>query len=176
MHERAHMVALTERRGDTITTHGMRIFSRTLGVSGQCDIVEFHKDPAGVEIAGWEETWLPFPVEYKRGEAKQNNCDAAQLCGQAMCLEEMLYCRIERGALFYGERKRRQPVEFTDELRELVHSSLAQMHDLYHRGRTPMVKRTKSCNACSLRDICVPSLAKSGSVTAYIARQLEAEP
>ena len=38
---------------------------------------------------------------------KQHRADDLQLCGQAMCLEEMLCCEIPEGALFYGEIRRR---------------------------------------------------------------------
>ena len=37
-----------------------------------------------------------------------------------MCLEEMLGCPVERGALYYGEIRRREQVELTRELREKV--------------------------------------------------------
>ena len=104
MHERTHDEKLTEKRGNIIITHGMRVFSRALGVSGQCDVLEFHRDDRGVAINGWDGKWIPFPVEYKRGEPKSGSFDEAQLCCQAMCLEEMLCCHIESGALFYGAR------------------------------------------------------------------------
>ena len=81
--------------------------------------------------------------------------------------------RIDRGALFYGEPRRRTPVEFTGQLRALVTASLAEMHELYARGRTPTVKRSKACNACSLKDLCLPSLGRAGNVGAYIARSME---
>lgn len=104
MHQRAHSEMLTEKRGDTVITRGMAVVSRSLGVSGQCDVVEFKKSEEGVSIFGWDEKWLPFPVEYKRGQPKDGNFDAAQLCCQAMCLEEMLLCRIPSGALYYCRR------------------------------------------------------------------------
>ena len=168
LHTRTHNESLIEKRGDLIITRGMRIFSKTLGVSGQCDVLEFHRSEDGVSLFGREGLWLPFPVEYKRGEAKENNCDAAQLCGQAMCLEEMLCCRIESGALFYGETKHRHAVSFTPELRAEVSAALQEMHALAQRGHTPMVKPKKGCNACSLREICLPKLMKTPSVAAYI--------
>jgi CRISPR-associated protein Cas4 len=107
-------------------------------------------------------------VEYKRGEPKENNCDAAQLCGQAMCLEEMLCCEISSGALFYGERKRRTIVEFSSELRSEVLAALKEMHELYDKGYTPKVKPGKSCNACSLKELCMPVLMKNTSVKEYL--------
>ena len=168
MHERTHNESLTEKRGDTIITCGMSVFSRKLGVSGKCDVLEFHKNNKGVQIFGWDDKWLPYPVEYKRGEPKEDNCDAAQLCGQAMCLEEMLCCEISEGALFYGERQRRTKVEFTKDLRDEVTAALTEMHELYKRGYTPKVKTGKFCNACSLKELCLPALMKNTDVKKYI--------
>ncbi|MFV0350909.1 MAG: CRISPR-associated protein Cas4 [Oscillospiraceae bacterium] len=172
MHERTHDESFTEKRGNTIVSRGMDIFSRSMGVSGKCDVVEFHSNSAGVPIHGWEGMWMPFPVEYKNGEPKENNCDAALLCGQAICLEEMLCCTIPHGALFYGKTKRRVPVEFTNELRQEVKSALAEMHQLYARGYTPKVKPTKACNACSLKELCLPSLIKRQPVKQYLEDSL----
>ena len=172
MHERTHNEELTEKRGNTIITRGMNIFSRRMGVSGKCDVLEFHKNNSGVSIFGWDGLWLPYPVEYKRGEPKENNCDAAQLCGQAMCIEEMLCCNIPEGALFYGEPKRRTAVEFTGELRAEVEDALKEMHELYGRGYTPKVKPSKSCNACSIKELCLPVLMKKTSVTEYLKEGL----
>jgi len=168
MHERTHNESLTEKRGDLIITRGMTISSRRLGISGKCDVLEFHRDDKGVPIFGWEGLWSPYPVEYKRGEPKANNCDAAQLCGQAMCLEEMLCCDIPAGALFYGESRRRTVVPFTPALRAEVTAALQEMHALYRRGYTPKVKTGKHCNACSLKELCLPALMNKASVAAYM--------
>lgn len=172
MHERTHNESLTEKRGNTIISRGMSVHSYRLGVSGNCDVVEFLRDASGVGINGWEGLWMPFPVEYKHGEPKENNCDAAQLCAQAMCLEEMLCCQIPRGALFYGQTKRRLSVEFSEELRQETKDALAEMHALYKREHTPKVKPSKACNACSLKELCLPVLMKKLSVKAYLEERL----
>lgn len=99
-----------------------------------------------------------------------------QLCAQAMCLEEMLCCDISEGALYYGENRRRARVEFTKELRNEVRDCAEQMHALYRRGYTPEVKPTKACNACSLKELCVPKLFKTGTVAEYIRKSVEDEP
>ena len=39
------------------------------------------------------------PVEYKRGEPQKDDVDILQLTAQALCLEEMLCCRIPGGYL-----------------------------------------------------------------------------
>ena len=93
-----------------------------------------------------------------------------------MCLEEMLCCAIPEGALYYGEIRRRVDVAFTEELRGEVRQMLAQMHELYQRGHTPKVKPTKSCNACSLKELCLPKLMKSRSVSDYLKKAMEEAP
>ncbi len=176
LHERAHDQFVRERRGDIITVRGVSLGSPTLGVSGQCDVLEYHADPRGIPLSGEEGTWLPYPVEYKRGSPKGNNADRLQLCGQTMCLEEMLCCDIPEGALFYGETRRREVVLFTDELRQEVKDDLSEMHRLYQRGHTPHVRPTKSCNACSLKELCLPKLLGARSVADYISAAMEDAP
>ena len=69
LHRRAHDEMQTESRGDTLIARGLRVVSHRLQVQGVCDVVEFHRDPAGVALAGREGKWLPYPVEYKRGNS-----------------------------------------------------------------------------------------------------------
>jgi len=49
------------------------------------------------------------------------------------------------------------------------------MHTLFERGYTPKVKPTKACNACSLKELCVPKLLKQQSVSGYLRKELEGE-
>lgn len=172
LHKNAHDADQRTRRGDLLTVRAMRVHSARLGLSGECDIVEFRRSPDGVPLAGEKGLWLPYPVEYKRGRAKPTACDEAQLCAQAMCLEEMLCCTIPSGALFYGQPRRRQDVAFTPELRALVEHAAEEMHQLFQRGYTPKSKPTKGCNACSLKDLCLPRLSKSPSVLDYLRGEL----
>ncbi|MDR3136338.1 MAG: CRISPR-associated protein Cas4 [Coriobacteriales bacterium] len=173
LHERAHDPFFTEKRGDVIVTREMPVLSRAMGVSGQCDVVEFRRDEAhGVPLSGRSGRWVPCPIEYKRGRPKLSNADRFQLCAQALCLEEMLACDdIEKAYLYYGEIRRREPVELTETLRDTVKLMFGEMHHYYRRGYTPRVKPTKSCNACSMKDVCLPKLPKAErSVKDYISR------
>ena len=174
-HAVAHDKGRIEKRGDLLITRGLPIKSAQLGMSGLCDVVEFHKSEEGVSLASYEGLWQPYPVEYKKGLPKLNEADEMQLCGQAICLEEMLLCRIPGGSLFYGENRRRKAVEFTDELRRKVFDMAKEMHDLWEKGYTPRVKPQKGCNACSLKEICVPRLGRVKSVSAYIEGSLSGE-
>ncbi len=172
LHEKTHDSTIKEKRGDLIISRGMRIFSRTLGTTGTCDVVELHKASDGVNIFGRDGTYKPVPVEYKRGKPKENEADALQLCAQAMCLEEMLLCEIPEAFLFYGETKRRLKVALDDCLRGHVKTIFKQMHELYDRRCTPKVKISKACKACSLAEICMPKLCKNPSVKGYIKKNL----
>ena len=176
MHERAHDRELTESRGDRIVQRGVSVYSAALGVSGQCDVLEYHQGNIGIPLAGKDGLWQPYPVEYKRGKPREDTGDTLQLCGQAMCLEAMLCCDIPEGALYYGEIRRRQRVAFTPELRLQVQELLEQMHELYQRGYTPKVRPSKSCNACSLKELCLPKLMKNRSVSAYLKSAMEDAP
>ena len=175
-YEKAHDREFSESRGDLLIKRGVSVFSARLGLSGQCDVIEFHRGVVGIPLPGKEGIWQPFPVEYKRGRPKENNADVLQLCAQAMCLEDMLCCDIPEGALYYGETRRREPVYFTEELRSQVHQLTAQMHELYYKGHTPKVKPTKSCNACSLKELCLPKLIKKRSVSSYLQTAMEDLP
>ena len=173
LHERAHDSSFKERRGQLLITRDMRVFSSTLGISGDCDIVEFHCSPQGISLHGQEGLWEPYPVEYKHGSPREDHANELQLCAQAMCLEEMLCCEIPEAALFFGETRHRKKIALTEELRQEVKTSLSEMHSLFKRQYTPKVKPTKSCNACSLKELCVPGLMKQKSVCDYIQQHME---
>ena len=173
MHEHVHDQEFRESRGDRLVVRGLAIHSAELGISGQCDVVEFHKDLDGSPLQGRDGLWAPYPVEYKRGKPKEYSADELQLCAQAMCLEEMLCCTVPEGALYYGEPHRRTVIKFTPELRSRVQDSLAEMHELYKRRYTPKVKLSKACNACSLKELCLPKLMSRKKVADYLATAME---
>jgi CRISPR-associated exonuclease Cas4 len=121
---------------------GLALKSQRLRLTGRADVVEFHPEP--------------FPVEYKRGKCKPTDCDLVQLCAQALCLEEMLGVSIPRGAMFYGEPRRRMTVDFTAELRTRTEILAATMHRLYEARETPVAQPGPKCHSCSLVDLCLP--------------------
>lgn len=174
-HRRAHDEEQTEVRGDTIIVRGMRVQSERLGISGICDVVEFTRSPVGIALAGREGRYQVHPVEYKKGAPKEHQADELQLCAQAMCLEEMLLCRIDEGSLFYGEPRRRTRVTFSPELRAQAEQMIGEMHQLDERGHTPRVKRHKGCSACSLKEICLPGMDRVPAASAYLRAHVREE-
>lgn len=173
MHKKTHDPYLIEKRNDVLIVRALPVSSRSIGISGECDIVEFHKCDEGIKLIGHRGLCSVYPVEYKKGKPKESDEDKLQLAAQAMCLEEMFLTQIPEGALYYGETRRREVVEFTEEIRNQVKSIFEEMHGYYERKYTPKVKTTKACSGCSLKDICLPKLMKTGSVKAYVSKMLE---
>ena len=175
LHEKAHDPTNAEKRGDLIISRGMPVYSRELGISGECDVVEFHRSQDGITLFGRDGLYEVIPIEYKRGKPKENDVDILQLMAQALCLEEMLCCKISFGYLYYGETRHRKIVEFTEGIRYKTKDMFLEMHQYYERRYTPRVKRSKACNACSLKDICLPALGIAKSATDYINSRLSEE-
>ena len=174
LHKRVDNPFFSETRKGVITARSVPIASYRLGLSGVCDVVEFTESPEGVQMPSREGLFLPAPVEYKRGREKQEPSDEAQLCAQAICLEEMLSVAIPSGYLYYGETRHRIAVELTAELRELVRNMAEEMHAYFQRGYTPRVKTSKACRSCSLADVCLPTLQeKVIPASKYIQQQIE---
>ena len=175
MHKKAHDEGSFEKRGDLLIVRGLRIASHELGLSGQCDVVEFHQSEEGIDLFGYDGKWIPLPIEYKHGTPKENKADELQLCAQAACLEEMFQTSISGGFLYYGENRRRSKVEFTEDLRSEMRKTAQKMHEMFKRGHTPNVKTSKRCKACSLANLCLPKLQKGMDVGQYSKQNVHIE-
>jgi len=173
LHKRVDDPFFTETRAGVIIARSVPVASYRLGLTGVCDVVEFTESAQGVGLPGRAGKYLPAPVEYKRGKPKRDPVDEAQLCAQAICLEEMLSVEISHGFLYYGETRHRTEISLTAELRSLVHEMTVEMHGYFRRGYTPRVKPSKACRSCSLAEICLPELQGQGiSASEYIRQQL----
>jgi CRISPR-associated exonuclease Cas4 len=136
------------------------VFSDRLGLSGKCDIVEQRPDQS------------LFPVEFKVGKRRQWENDDAQLCAQALCLEEMFHIAIPRGAVLPADSKRRREVEFTPALRALTEKTVAELHGLLDSTAIPRAEFREACEECSLYEICLPKATGVGSRAAQLSGQL----
>ncbi len=190
MHEKAHD-GPDETKAGVRLVRGLPVKSEALGLSGQCDVVEFHAD--GVVL----------PIEYKRGRPKAHRADEVQLCAQALCLEEMLsnraipgpplithpaipgppmdeagqQCpgyRIAEGRLFYGQTRRRLDVVFDAKLRALTADTARRLREMIASRRTPpAVHEERKCEACSLKELCMPQAMRfQKGAAAWFSRQM----
>lgn len=149
LHEKADLPGQS-RRHNLRTVRGLPLASRRLALTGRADVVEFGPEP--------------FPVEYKRGRRKPDDCDLVQLCAQALCLEEMLGQPVLRGAIYYGEPRRRLEVEFSPQLRARTETLVSEMHRLYQSRETPPAKPENHCQNCSLLNICLPHATAESTI------------
>jgi CRISPR-associated exonuclease Cas4 len=144
-HEHAHTPGCETTAASVVVHRRVTVYSDTSRLSGQCDLIEEHADGRLV------------PVEYKQGRRGQWNNDQAQLCAQALCLEEMTGKTLADGALFYFGSRRRLEVPFTAELRAATLALIAAMHRAVAEGMIPPHTTLRSrCRGCSLAGICLP--------------------
>ena len=112
------------------------------------------------------------PVEYKKGKRRAFENDDAQLCAQALCLEEMFGLTVQRGAVFHAASKRRREVEFTAELRKLTEDAITELHRLAASGSVPAAVFKPACEECSLFTICLPKATSEGGRAERAGRRL----
>ncbi|WP_110931985.1 CRISPR-associated protein Cas4 [Paenibacillus bouchesdurhonensis] len=173
LHQKADQPWIREKRGNKLIVRAMPVKSAELKITGVCDVVEFVRDDEGVEIQGAEGKYHAYPIEYKRGKPKLNDADLLQLTAQAICLEEMLLCNIDKGFMFYNEIKHRVEVGLTAEMKGKVRTLVSEMQDYYIRRLTPKVKTGSFCKSCSLHFICLPELMNKRSVKSYIEGKIK---
>ena len=148
-----------ETRGNTKTVRALRIHSFNLGITGQCDVVEFKQTESGEKV---------MPVEFKSGEPKEDISDKVQLCAQALCLEEMLHIEIQEGAFFYGKVRRRNAVDIDNELRRQTRDIISAVREIVSTKKIPRAEYSNKCRNCSLLDICQPKAMNSKKLKQYI--------
>src|SRR5206468_2383434 len=158
------------------------VWSERLDLNGKCDIVEIQPltrpldtlSPAGG--AGRDEgvrfNRSLLPVEYKKGKRRQFDNDDAQLCAQALCLEEMFGIAVERGAVFHAASKRRREVEFTPDLRQLTENAIAELHRMLQGQQVPPAEFKPACGECSLFEICLPKITSQPTGLQRAAKRL----
>lgn len=134
------------------------LYSRRLGLVGKADIVEFHGD-------------IPYPVDYKHGPRRRREHDDLQLCGQAVCLEEMTGVPVLKGAIYHASSRRRREVEFDLALRRRLEEAVAELRGLLGQNRLPPAVADARCRHCSLAAACLPeATCPSPRLARYLAR------
>ena len=156
LHERVHDEEQITFSNGMLVMRSLPLRSLRLGIYGVADVVEFKPDSQGIPIAGYPSKYAPYPVEYKRGSSKANDCDRIQMCAQALCLEEMLGLNIGEGSLFYGETRRRERVTLDSTLRGETEAICAEMRKIYEAKATPLPTYKPQCKSCSLENECTP--------------------
>jgi CRISPR-associated exonuclease Cas4 len=157
VHEHADLPGYEVAKGVTLL-RALPVWSERLGLSGKCDIVEQDRDGT------------LMPVEFKIGKRRQWENHDAQVCAQALCLEEMFGTGVARGAVFHADSKRRREVVFSSELRARTLEGIQELHALIAQRRVPCAVYKEACEECSLVEICLPR-GSSGRGTEQSARE-----
>jgi CRISPR-associated exonuclease Cas4 len=158
LHQRVDSKEPETRRGIRYE-RGVSVAAPLLRLTGKLDLLE-------IELASGKLT----PVEYKRGRPKKSDCDAIQLCAQALCLEEMTDQCISHGSLWYGQTRHRQEISLDKALRHRTQQVIDEVARLLDSGQTPKARYTKACDACSLNEICQPKLLAHDHSYAYVLK------
>jgi CRISPR-associated exonuclease Cas4 len=169
-HEHVNEPGYQAQGAGVVAHRRVHVYSHTLGISGICDLVE---EAADGTLA---------PVEYKQGQQGKWTNDQAQLCAQALCLEEMTLKVVPRGAIFYFGSRRREEVPFTPELRRQTEEIIRAMQTVVALGVIPPHTQQRArCRGCSLYDVCLPqetqllSDAEQGQAVRQASAQISEE-
>lgn len=149
LHERPDSAERTTRPSVRIT-RSLVLRCERLGLRGVADVVEFHPAHDGGE--------RPYPVEYKRGRRARWLGNEAQLCAQAMALEEMLGVPVPEGAIYHGASKRRSAVPIDARLRDETRRLADALRTMVRDRAMPPPTLDARCTDCSLRGRCVPEV------------------
>ncbi len=154
-----------EHRAGWELLRALPLFSDTLRITGKADLVEVRRDFATGRIVAAR------PVEYKKGPARRWANDQAQLCAQALCLEEMLRLRIESGLIYHAASARRVEVVFDAPLRSLTIETLDALRASLTQSAAPPAELKPQCDGCSLRGVCLPEATARRVVAIFAPRE-----
>lgn len=174
------------------TAHGirfvrsLRISSANAGLYGIADVVEFKQtngdefednrnmfNSEGVPLSVCSGKWFPVPIEFKRGKTRSDESYEIQLCAQGLCLEEKYSLSIPFGYIYFGQSGHRNKIMFSDVLRNKTCAVANEVRSLLLSDKTPKAIFSKRCRQCSLVNLCLPEISKSGSVERYFRHSLE---
>ncbi len=157
LHEKVHRVS-QENRDDIWQVRAIWLKSQQYGLIGKSDLIESEKGEL-------------YPVEYKRGKQDDWSNDALQVCGQALCLEEMTGKAISTGYVYYAHSHQRQQVNIDKNLRKKAIAVISDIKTMMITDRIPPPVYKPRCKGCSLYNRCLPQSAKK--VKRYQEQMLE---
>ncbi|MGI6129935.1 MAG: CRISPR-associated protein Cas4 [bacterium] len=160
VHKRVHEIDSVFFEGGRVE-FALPLWSEQLGLIGQADVVEFHGD-------------VPYPIEYKYGKYRKRQFEHAvlQLCGQAICLEEIIGVDVPKGAVYYHSSRRRYEIKFTSQLRYRAQQVAEAIRGMISQGVVPPPPNDERCMHCSLNTSCMPAAIGDGSKARSLVRAL----
>ncbi len=142
LHERVHTLS-EENRQYTWQVRAIWLRSEKYGLVGKSDLIESNSGEL-------------YPIEYKRGKRDDWSNDALQVCGQALCLEEMTGKSVTTGYVYYAHSHQRQEVSIDRNLREKAIATISDIQAMMQTGKMPPPVYKPRCKGCSLYARCLP--------------------
>ncbi len=133
------------------TLRSVPLWSEALGLSGRSDVIELHQDGSVI------------PVEYKAGTRHGDAADL-QLCGQALCLEEMLGIAVHHGFVWFGAPRRRSRVLLDADLRRRTLRAIDAIRSNLLADQLPAAPNDQRCRQCQLLHHCLPEIVSVDSL------------
>lgn len=146
LHDRVHTLS-DNMKDETWQVRAIWLKSEQYELIGKSDLIE-------------SESGELYPVEYKRGKRGEWDNDELQVCGQALCLEEMTGKSIQTGFIYYASSHQRQQVEINQVLRENAIAIISAVKTLLETGKMPKPIYSQKCKGCSLYSRCLPQAVK----------------
>lgn len=168
LHERADDATQSQNLADVRIERAVGLCSYRHGLTGKADVIEFHKTDQ-------EHVFQLHIIEYKRGKPK-HRLDLPfqiQLCGQALCIEDMLGYSVTRASIFYGKARHRKEVDLSDTLRSTTLATIEAIHALVASQKTPLPDyQPRKCRRCSLFELCLPHAPRPVATASRYLQQL----
>lgn len=144
MHTRTDSGVITKRK-NLYQIRSVWLRSEKYGLFGKSDLIEENEN----EI---------YPVEYKRGKAKDWKNDQVQLTAQALCIEEMLKLKhkIPRGYIYYHLSNCREEIIIDQNLRNETIKAIEGLKEVMQLKTAPDIKFNPKCPNCSMQPVCLP--------------------
>lgn len=144
MHTRTDSGVITKRKN----LHQIRsvwLKSEKYGLIGKSDLIE-------------EKEGEIYPVEYKRGKARDWKNDQIQLTAQALCIEEMMKLKnkIFKGYIYYHLSNCREEIDIDKNLRNETIFAIQGLRELILTRQMPDIKYNYKCQYCSMQPVCLP--------------------
>ena len=147
LHQRCHDAGQDESRGDLLILRDLRISSPSLGLSGACDVVEFHRDPKVFPCKGG--TGCGCLIQWSTSGASPNPIRRMSFNSvpKPYVWKRCSAALFRKGPYFTENLVAVQTVTLDESLRQTVKEMAEQMHQYAQRGYTPKVKPKKGCSA-----------------------------
>jgi CRISPR-associated exonuclease Cas4 len=158
VHERVDEASSHAEAGVRVE-RALPIWSKRLNLTGRADVVEFHGS-------------IPYPVEYKSGRHRRGHSESLQLCAQAVCLEEMLNVKIDKGALYWHGSRERKELALTDALKAQVQEISEAVHKMIAERIVPPPVNDERCRDCSLREASLREVVDDKVKTRHAVKEL----